>query len=102
MKYVLIKTYFNWADEIDFPGWEVMSKGDFEDYKKEIKEYWEKGGDEFDIYVGTNEEINFSSAEDCEPSSVEEITESDFDTVNRLFGGSSGEITFSSIVEYIR
>ena len=103
MKYVLVKTEYNWADEINLPGWEVMSKGDFEDCKKVIKDYWKNGGKKFDIYVGTNEGITFYSESDCIPfdSDVIEITETDFEVVNRLFGSSSGKINFSRIVERI-
>lgn len=101
MKHLLIKTQYNWADEIDFPGWTIMTEEEFEDGKKQIKEYLKNVGS-FEIWVGTNEEIGFSSYEDIfgRNMKVLELSETDKEVIERLFGSSQGEITLDRILEH--
>lgn len=96
-KMLIVRTEYNWADEMDFPGWEIMSERDLEDAKKKVKKYFDNGGAPFEICVGTNEEIEFESYDDVFGwgFEVEEISASDAEVINRVFGRRGGNITLS-------
>ena len=102
---VLVKTNYNWADEIDFPGWEIFEKEEFENIKKQIKEYWDNGGKKFNICVGTNEEIDFRNYDDCVGKyavrSVTEITDEEAEVIKRVLGSGAGNVTLSCVIEHI-
>lgn len=101
---ILVKTNYNWADEIDFPSWEVWDEKEFEEAKEKIKTYWENDGESFEVCVGTNEEIDFNDVDDCLKYGIEgttPITDEEFSVLKKLFGGRGGNVTFSRVMEYI-
>lgn len=106
MSKILVKTSYNWADEIEFPSWEVWDKNELEDAKKIVRDYWDNGGKKFDICVGTNEEVDFRELDDCFGHWCYEgettITESEAEVLNKLFSGAHGAIPFSRVVENIK
>lgn len=84
MEYVLVQQAFNWADEIDFNGFEVMEKSKLEEHFKNVEfgnpeyEWWEAVEFPCDISIGSNQHYTFDSMEDyrnhfsVKPLSIEE------------------------------
>jgi hypothetical protein len=54
---VIVYWSTNWADEMDIEGWAIMEEEDWKKYKKDVRLI--KNG--FSLFVGTNEEIEYSS-----------------------------------------
>ena len=63
MEQLLIKFEANWADEMDVEGMFVMSSDDWDKYNEVVEKYFEEA-DEMSYCIGTNEEIEFYSAEE--------------------------------------
>ena len=104
MAQILVKTEYNWADEIDFPGWEILDKEEFEADKKIVKEFFEKPGENgFEICVGTNEEIQFNCYDDVFGwIEKKEVSDADAEVIIRVIGQYSGKITISDPIERIK
>lgn len=90
VEYVLVTLGADYADEFDVSHAWTMTKGDYDDAVKETKKYFDENG-ETEIYFGTNEYINVSDFDDYMSNlSVENISKEDYETFNRMFGGSFG------------
>lgn len=68
MKYYLVKSNVNWADELDLEGFDIFTEEELEKIKKDLvrTEYTRTR------YIGTNEEVEISPAE-----VIEELEEAD-------------------------
>lgn len=102
---VIVHTEYNWADEISFESWEIWDENDLEQAKQKVIDYWANGGKQFDICVGSNEEVEFYDLDCCLGDwcyiKEELISESDAEVLERLFDGGYGKVQFSSVVERI-
>ena len=97
MKYYITQGGLNWADEIDFEGFDLFT----EDQLKDAIKAFSKGGEYYDksvnAYLGTNEDEEVSSEDVLyELKEAEEITEA-------LQGGENPTVwPFLRHLEYIR
>lgn len=82
-KYYLLKYDYNWADEADFRGFQLVDQKGLDAINKGIDEaYYPR-----EHYFGTNEEIIFEDASEVrEGIEVIEITHIDYETLKNLFG----------------
>ena len=61
--YVLVQTNDNWADEMDIDGLYVTTADEHRDFIDNVNKYFEHN-DSINYCVGSNEDINYESAED--------------------------------------
>jgi hypothetical protein len=85
MTKLLVKFDTNWADEMEIKGWSVFySERAWEDWKDCIPNR------KFSIYFGSNQDNEYTREEFLKCFKVFDITDTDADTLERLFGGSDG------------
>lgn len=98
MAELLITQRFNWADEISFNGFEVVSEDWWNDYCKAVRQPTEG---EFldwlewpcDCYVGSNQSITFENADKyLQTFKSVNISDSDAEVLKRLLGGAFGKM----------
>ena len=86
----LIKYKSNWADEMDVQGWSVMSPMRHAAWEDSWADHFKDEGN-YSFSVGTNEDIEYDSIEEfLKEFKVVDITESEADTLVKLFGKSYG------------
>lgn len=94
-KYYLLTFSGNYADEFDLNEFTTMSGEtviNFVEYLKSYEEY-------FEVCFGTNEELSFDDGNDLlNQIDVKEITEEEFDVINKLFGGGFGD---AGVFDYV-
>jgi hypothetical protein len=96
-----IRSNYNWADEADFPGFSIMTKDQYEDAIETIEEYFkDEDKSELEVYVGTNEWIEFSSASDVDVA-YETLSKQEAETLVNRFGTDFGEINLNKIIKNI-
>lgn len=82
MKYYVLDTSYNWADEMDLDHYTIVAEGALRDYRKEL----EKVPDdyEYSTYIGSNEEQIFTK-DDIESmlDTAELISESDMNVLRK-------------------
>lgn len=89
MKHYLYKYEANWADEMDVSGFMILKETEKDMALAKIKRNFRNGGT---VSIGSNEEIEYSNFDEVmNDISIEEISKENYDTINRLFGGSFGE-----------
>jgi hypothetical protein len=87
MAYFLITESNNWADEIDVEAFQLIKGESAESVIAGIVDQYEYPTE---IYIGTNEEIEFETREDAvDTLVVQEITEEEFNSMSTLFGKTS-------------
>jgi len=90
-KNVLLTWNSNWADEMDIQGFIVTTQSEYDDWKT----FLENKKLDFEIYVGTNEGIEYSSgAELLAEVDVEDITSEEMNVVLKMFGTEFGFTEF--------
>jgi len=95
MDKVLVKWSSNWADEMDIEGVDIMRKTKWEALKKKIL-----SKKNFCIYIGTNEEIDYSSGEDLlSEIKVKRISPEEEKVVKKFIGSSFGHTSFLYILD---
>jgi len=95
---VLIKWDSNWADEMDIEGFLITSKSSADSFKKQLKDY----DSSFEVYVGTNEDIEYGSGEELlKELTFKKITEEEANVIKKFFGGSGGHTEFWSALDYL-
>jgi len=101
---LLIKSCYNWADEADFPSWTILEEDKFEEIKKTLVDYFEHPASfEIIVGVGTNEDIEFNSAEAVLGGlAIHKLTDEEYNTLLKLFGHDYGECTLSRVYEYVQ
>jgi hypothetical protein len=82
MKYYVLDTSYNWADEMDLDHYTVVDEQTLNDYKKDLAKVPDSY--EYSTYVGSNEEQIFTK-DDIEYmlKSAQLISESDIDVLNK-------------------
>ena len=91
---VLLQWDSNWADEMDIYGFAIMDKEEWEEYKKYLHD--RKGG--FTLYIGTNEDIEYSNGRELlNEITVTEISDREAGTVEKLFGDEAGFTEFLGV-----
>ena len=86
--YLLVEWSGNWADEMDLSSFSVMRGEEWNNTVEMLK----KQEDEFEKYIGTNEELRYDNGEELlSEFTVSKITKEDYDSVIKLFGGRHDE-----------
>ena len=81
---ILLKFEDNWADEMDVEGCEVITLERLKYFNERVEAYFLEN-DSLEYYIGTNECIEYTSAgELLSKYSVLTITETDYQTLNKL------------------
>lgn len=76
----------DWADECNYPGFEVMTSEKWEEYKKEVL-----ARDNINWYFGTNECNEYRNPQELlDQITVTPISDSQAEVVHQLFEGSFG------------
>lgn len=99
MKYYLVKQDANWGDEMDVSGFCVLSKTEYKKRIDKIKKY----KDEIEVYIGTNESLEFDNGKQFIKSclTVEEISKSDADVLSKYFSGFDKDDNICTIIEFL-
>ena len=87
MKYYIINSGFNWADEIDFEGILVIDENQKERITKALKIYQKEDGNDYTVCCGSNETVD-TTVDDLldEVESAYEVSEKDLRILLRLLG----------------
>jgi len=94
MKKVLVKWSDNWADEMDVEGFVILEKEEWESTKKRILSIKE----EFTMYIGTNEEIEYANGKDFLTNiEVKSLSPDEEKIINKFFGDSGGFYNFLDV-----
>lgn len=103
----LVDCDFNWADEFDLAGHEILSRGELLSMKEDMEKL-DSSSDydyEYEIYFGTNESLNYSPSDviDIIDKVLKQtpIAEDDAKVIDRVMGSCSAVISLSEIVERI-
>lgn len=90
MKYYLYTFEDNWADEMDVQGFAVLTEDEKDMAIAQIKRQYKNGGT---ICFGTNEDNEYDDLDDVmDCVEFEEISQSEYSTLKKLFGESFGEL----------
>jgi len=82
---LLVKYDSNWADEMDIEGFKVFTDEQWEDHQKAFQKRF-KEDKVYTYYVGTNEEIEYSSFKEfMRDFKVSEITDEEAAVLEKLF-----------------
>lgn len=82
---LLIKFNSNWSDEMDVHGFFVATQEKWDQYCDRVRKHFETHN-ELMYYIGSNEEILYESADQLLGEfQVTEITDTDAETLTRLF-----------------
>ena len=96
MKYYLVKSELNWADETNFEGFDLLTEDELKKAKKEFKNL----SLTVNAYIGTNEDVDIEASEVLKDlSGAQEITESEYNFLNRLFSEHYGETLYNNFIE---
>lgn len=97
MSKVFLSWYSNWADEMDVEGTAIMDKKDWEDYRETVSKITRR----FELYIGTNEEIEYSSGDELlNEITVKPMTDEEAETVRKFVGSESGFTQFLGADDY--
>lgn len=103
----LVDCDFNWADEFDLAGFEILSRGELLSMKEDMEKL-DRTNDydyEYEIYFGTNESLDFSPSDviDIIDKVLKQtpISEDDAKVIDRVMGSCRAVISLSEIVERI-
>lgn len=93
-EFVVIKTSFNWADEIDFNGFRLMKAADWKNFKAAV----EKATFPKTVYFGSNEETEYQDAKEyLKNFSINcTISEEEFTTIATCLGATEYELKHKS------
>lgn len=96
MAKVIVKWESNYADEMDISGFVLMDKADANIWKKKIKTI----EDQFTIYVGTNEDIEYGSGEELlSEIKIQNISDAEYEAIINAVGKEFGFTNFLDAVE---
>lgn len=96
-KMYLVTGGYNWADEIDFDGFSIITEKQLERYMKYCKEH---EGEEFEFYCGSNQEVCGYCYGDVlyELETAYELTDKEYETITDLIGREAGDILLNNVV----
>ncbi len=96
MEKVLVIWEANWADEMDIYGFVIVSAEEARAFKKKAR----KIVSPFEIYVGTNEEIEYSDGKQfLKALTFRRITLEESKIIEKFFGESAGHSNFWDFIE---
>lgn len=100
MKYYLVKSSWNWADEIDFGGSNVFTEEELEKAKYELKILVDEGDVSHNAYIGSNEDQDICPSEVLnELNRAEEITEAEYNAIRKADLGTTLYDKFNQALE---
>jgi len=83
MKYYLVKSSINWADEMDLDGFDIFTEEELEKIKKNLAH----AENVKTVYIGSNEEVEISPAEIIEEfEEADEISKDAFMIIRNKLG----------------
>ena len=98
MKY-LVNVSDNWADEMDVEGFSIWDQKTYDEFMDLFNKYWDENGF-LEIYIGTNEFIEYGSKEDLlNCFKFIEITDDEAYVLKQFFGESFGDFNPDYIAE---
>lgn len=103
----LVDCDFNWADEFDLAGFEILSRGELLSMKEDMEklDHTSDYDYEYEIYFGTNESLNYSPSEviDIIDDVLKQkpIASDDVKVIKRVMGSCRAVCSLSEIVERI-
>lgn len=93
---VLVQWNSNWADEMDVEGFQILTDREWETIRHSILQR----KNSFEIYVGTNEDIEYSNGEELlEEITVTPLTLEEAATIEKFFGDYGGHTAFLDNIE---
>ena len=96
--YYLVYSNSNWADEIDFNGWEIFEKSKLDKAIAQVKELVDDSVS-IDTFIGTNEEMTIYASEVLkELENAKPISEEEYKTVKKLFGKKYGVSLYNRFI----
>ena len=96
MEKVLVIWEANWADEMNVYGFVIVSAEEASAFKKKAR----KIVSPFEIYVGTNEEIEYSDGKQfLKALTFRRITPEESKIIEKFFGESAGHSNFWDFIE---
>lgn len=99
---LLIKTSFDYADEFNVVGYDIITEKQFEEDKELVHEVLSRRG-EVECYFGTNEYIPITSPEDFYSQlNVKTISEEDAEVIKQHLGTSYGTFSYNDVIDRIR
>lgn len=100
MKYYITNGSLNWADEIDFDGFDLFTEEELNDAKKAFSEGGEYYDKSVNAYLGTNEDEEVSSEDVLyELEEAEEITEAQYEAISDVLGDHYGVTCYGSFID---
>lgn len=85
---ILVKFEDNWADEMNVEGFNIFTKEEWETFKTKL----ENKQSEFQVCIGTNEELEYSNGNDClRHMTVSEISIAAAEIIEDAIGSCFGE-----------
>ncbi len=88
MKKYIVKSSFNWADEIDLTGFDLFTEDELKDTKKALKNL----SLEVKGYIGTNEDIDIEASDVLEElDCAKEISDGEYAFLKSLFSDHYGK-----------
>ena len=102
MKYYLVDGGFNWADEMDLDGWDILSEEELNQLKIDFAPNGKYGNLSIEKYIGTNEEQEFSAADlFADLSNARLLTDEEYKTLNKFFGTHYGSTNYEYIMKHL-
>lgn len=94
MKYYLVKSNVNWADELDLEGFDIFTEEELEKIKKDLA-HEENEENVKTVYIGSNEEVEISPAEIIEEfEEADEISKDAFMIIRNKLGEHFGHTKY--------
>lgn len=95
---VLVKVNYNWADEADFPSFEIWEREKLAEAKKKVKKFFDNDCN-FQYYVGTNEDVEFFCYEDVfSDVETKTVSQEEYEVLRKFFGSGFGSPKLSDII----
>lgn len=86
MKYYLVKSNVNWADELNLEGFDIFTEEELEKIKKDLA-HEENEENVKTVYIGSNEEVEISPVEIIEEfEEADEISKDAFMIIRNKLG----------------
>lgn len=100
MKYYLVSGGFNWADEMDLNGWDILSEEELNQLKIDFAPNGKYGNLSIEKYIGSNEEQEFTAADlFTDLSRAKVLSNEEYKVLTNLFGTHYGKTTYKNIID---
>ena len=102
MKYYLVDGGFNWADEMNLNGWDILSEEELNQLKIDFAPNGKYGNLSVEKYIGSNEEQEFSAARlFADLSGARLLTNEEYNTLKKFFGTHYGFTNYKYIMKHL-